>query len=185
MALTNAFVWNVIRSIGLGAEDLNDLVAQRRLAPTERKMKYRLEASEKLKQEREKETLAMAKKLEDDIFDNDSKTVQASKKRSRAFSKNAVADMHATAKKKVKLETRAAAPVVESIVSAEVHQTEEVVFDFTKSSEPETPVKVERKPEKSADDKKHAKPKDSPKKHHGKDKKDTKEKKDHKKSHKK
>lgn len=172
-------------SIGLGAEDLNDLVAQRRLAPTERKMKYRLEASEKLKIEREKETLAMAKKLEDDVFDNDSKTVQASKKRSRAFSKNAVADMHGTAKKKVKLEKRAAEPVVELIVSTEVHQTEEVVFDFTKTSDPETPVKVESKPEKSSEEKKHSKSKDSSKHKNVKDKKDKKEKKDHKKSHKK
>lgn len=164
--------------IGLGAEDLNDLVAQRRLDPTERKMKYRMEASEKWKVEREKEALALAKKIEDDIFDNDSKIVQASKKRSRVISKNMVADMHAGAKKKPKLEARAKEPVTAEAITHTVHQTEEVVFDFTKSSEPEKPAKEESKS-------KETEKKESKSKEPSKPKKDKHPKKDHKKSYKK
>lgn len=144
-----------ITSVGLGAEDLNDLVAQRRLDPTERKMKYRMEASAKWKEEREKEALALAKRIEDDVFDDDSRSAQLSKKRNRAFGKNSVVDMYTTSKKKKKLEeTPKPKPNVDIIFESIQKVEDEVIFDFS-SPKPsaETESTTEKKPSDDASNK--------------------------------
>lgn len=166
----------LVDSVGLGAEDLNDLATQRRLTSTEKKVKYRMEASERWKAERDKEALALAKKIEDDVYDMDSKSVQLSKKRNRAMSKNAIVDMHASAKKKPKLEVPVKAVDEEVAVESVLQEQNEVVFDFTKpAEEPKSEGEV-KKAEKSE---KTFSPKNTPTKDSKKDKRDGKSKKKH------
>lgn len=155
---------------------MNDLVAQRRLDPTERKMKYRMEASAKWKEQREKEALALAKRLEDDVYDHDSKSIQVSKKKRRAMGKNELVEQYTTAKKKTKQE----APVVAkpSVVEFEQVRQEdnEVVFDFssTEKKEVEQKVKVqETKPVSSPSKDKSRSKSDNKKSHKHKHKKNS------------
>lgn len=112
---------------------MNELVAQRRLDPTERKMKYRMEASAKWKEQREKDALALAKRLEDDVYDNDSKSVQVSKKKRRIMGKNEIIEQYTTAKKKPKLETQVAEKPSAVQVEQVTQENNEVVFDFSAS----------------------------------------------------
>lgn len=146
-------------------------------------MKYRMEASEKLKETREKEALEMIKKLEDDVFDNDSKIVQASKKRVRTVTKSTILEGQAASKKKAKLASNAQEPIAQAEVTHVLHQTEEVVFDFTKPVEvPKPAVEAKEVKPKESTEKKPSKPQNSPaKKHNG----SNKDKRDHKKPHKK
>jgi hypothetical protein len=139
--LESAFT-NLISRVGLGAEDLNDLLAQRRLDPTERKMKYKMEANTKWKEQREKEALALAKRLDDDVYDLESKSVQLSKKRQRGMSKSAFIEQITAPKKKSKakeIETEIA-DVKHELAAVESRKVEdEVVFDFSSSAVVEQP----------------------------------------------
>lgn len=147
---------------------MNDLVAQRRLDPTERKMKYRMEASTKWKEQREKEALALAKRIEDDVYDHDSKSIQVSKKRRRAMGKNELVEHYTTAKKKSKPEVTKSASVQDVQIEHVQEENNEVVFDFSASEKPVAEAKqavTETKSSKS-DSKDKSKHKSEKKKSH-------------------
>jgi hypothetical protein len=176
-SITSQTMLSRVDGVGLGAEDLNDLVAQRRLDPTERKIKYRMEASAKWKEDREKQALALAKRIEDDVLDEDSRSAQLSKKRNRVFSKNAIVEMHANSKKKLKTKEVPVSDSQATVTIEHVQQTEkEVVFDFSSSHTPSTsdetiqkkPSEEQKpKPSKSPNHKSSQKDKHSKHKHHG------------------
>ena len=121
---------------------MNDLVAQRRLDPTERKMKYRMEASAKWKEQREKEALALAKRIEDDVYDNDSKSIQVSKKKRRAMGKNELIEQYTSAKKKTKQDTHGVAQPSAVEVEQVRQENNEVVFDFSSTEKKEVEQKA-------------------------------------------
>lgn len=105
-----------------------------------------MEAAAKLKEQREKDALALIKKLEEDAIEHDSKTSQFSKKRQRAMSKASFQEQMTAPKKKQKTKEVASEDATTHIaVEQEHHETKEVVFDFSSSATAREPSREVKK----------------------------------------